>query len=148
MKKLILSNFYKCCQSLIAVNDNDTYANVKTLNGQVKTALASYLLKSSYWYKGETLFESTKRSGLSSMYNQYGFLLGSNDTPVTLEDYQIAPLNAQLTVSYLTDKTIIDKDIEHHKITVTRAWSLTNTSTSLSVEVKEIGYAPHADESG
>lgn len=143
---MILSNFYKCCQSLIAAADGDTFANVKTLSGNVISAYGNILLNSP-WYNTQTLLENRNCYGFSSNYYTSGFLLGSNDAPVTINDFQIAPLNAKLTVTYLQDKSVVNVDKEHHKVTTTRAWSLTNTSTSLSVEVKEIGFAPSTSTS-
>lgn len=135
---MILSNFYKCCQALITFNDGDSYATIKSYNGSELSANIAYI------YNGQgrgAMFESQSLIGTKSLtsYN-YSYMLGSSNKPVTSEDYGITPLNADLTVTYLADKSSITHDTENHKVIVTRAWSLTNTSTSLPVEVNEIVY--------
>lgn len=135
---MILSNFYKCCQAAITYNNGDSYATIKDYRGAEHNASISYI------YNGQgdgAMFESTRLYGVKSLtYYNYSYMLGSSNNPVTSEDYGFTPLNADLTVTYLSDKSSITHDTENHKVIVTRAWSLTNTSTILPVEVNEIVY--------
>lgn len=130
---MLLNNLYKMVQSLIAKNDGDEYAKCKSYNGSEFTAYPGPL--------NSTMFEIANllaKKQLSS-YSYWFYALGSSDAPVTKDDFTVGALNADLTVEYLSDESNIIYDTENHKVTVTRAWSLTNTSTTLEVGVKEIG---------
>ena len=134
---MILRNFYVGIQSAIAQNTDDTYGKIQLNNGSFSNATPNSII-GTYYYNNQTLLEKEYLQGSKSLANS-GFVLGSDDKEVTIEDYTIKPLNADLTVTFLKDKFNIIRNIEEHKITTIRAWSITNTSTTLAVDVKEIG---------
>lgn len=133
---MLLSNFYKCVQSIITQNNGDSYAEIRSYTGTKTTAKRDYLDLSG---SVNSMFDSTSLIARDGSYSGC-FYLGSSDAEVTIDDFSLAPLNAELTVTYLSDKSSIVHDTDNHKVIVTRAWSLTNTSTTLSVDVKEIGF--------
>ena len=118
----------------------DSYAIVKDYAGTERSANIAFINSIGDAYT-QSMFEGTTLYALKTLNSiNYGFALGSSDTAVTSNDYGYTPLNSALTVKYLEDKSTIVYNTENHKVTVTRSWSLTNTDTVLSVEVKEILY--------
>ena len=135
---MLLSNFYKIIQSYIRRNSEEEYVKVKDRSGKEMGASIDLLT----YNVGTSMLDCT---GLySNIYDvsasNFGYALGSNDTELTADDYTLGSLNANLSVTSLTSENSIIANIEEHSVTATIVWSITNTSSTLAIECKEVGY--------
>ena len=135
---MLLSNFYKIIQSYIRSNSQEDYVKVKDRTGKEMGATLSLLT----YNVGTSMLDSYGLySNITSMSDSnYGYVLGCSDAELTADDYTLGTLNADISVTALTSENSVIANVENHTVTSTFVWSITNTSTTLSVECKEIGY--------